>query len=97
MDQLCALIAGLSFGLCTPPTATPYFVDISADALPAKIGSPNAMGASAADLDSDGDLDLAIAIEYGRNRLFINDGRASLQPTLACRRHNCLASEDQMP
>lgn len=74
MDQLCALIAGLSFGLCTPPTATPYFVDISADALPAKIGSPNAMGASAADLDGDGDLDLAIAIENGRNRLLINDG-----------------------
>lgn len=74
MDEICALIAAISFGLCTPETATPYFVDISAEALPAKVGSPNAMGATAADLDGDGDADLAIAIEYGTNRLLFNDG-----------------------
>lgn len=74
MDQLCTLIAALSVGLCTPQTATPYFIDISADALPAKTGSPNAMGTSAADLDGDGDFDLAIAVENGRNRVLLNDG-----------------------
>lgn len=74
MDQLCAVIAALSLGLCAPQTATPYFIDISADALPAKTGSPNAMGARAADFDGDCDLDLAIAIENGRNRVLLNDG-----------------------
>jgi hypothetical protein len=74
MDQLCALVAAISFGLCAPETATPYFVDVSAEALPAKSGSPNAMGATAADLDGDGDADLAIAIEYGTNRVLLNDG-----------------------
>lgn len=74
MDQLCALIAAISLGLCGPQTATPYFIDISAQALPAKLGSANAMGATAADLDGDGDADLAIAIEYGTNRLLLNDG-----------------------
>jgi len=74
MDQLCAAIAAITFGLCTPQTATPSFIDVSAEALPPKPGSPNAMAASAADLDGDGDLDLAIAIEYGGNRVLLNDG-----------------------
>lgn len=72
MDQLCALIATIALGLCTPHTATPYFVDVSAAALPGKTASPNAMAAGAADLDGDGDL--AIAIEYGGNRILLNDG-----------------------
>lgn len=74
MDQLCALVAAISFGLCSAETATPYFIDVSAAALPAKRGSPNAMGATADDLDGDGDADLAIAIEYGTNRVLLNDG-----------------------
>lgn len=74
MDQLCALVAAIGFGLCSAETATPYFVDISAEALPAKPGSPNAMGTTAADLDGDGDADLAVAIEYGTNRVLLNDG-----------------------
>lgn len=74
MDQLCALIAAITFGLCSPETATSTFVDVSAEALPPKAGSPNAMAATAADLDSDGDADLAIAVEYGTNRVLLNDG-----------------------
>ncbi|OEO33134.1 hypothetical protein VW23_008100 [Devosia insulae DS-56] len=74
MDQLCVLVAVISFGLCSPDTATPYFIDVSAEALPPKSGSPNAMGATAADLDGDGDADLAIAIELGSNRVLLNDG-----------------------
>lgn len=74
MDQLCALIAAITFGLCSPETATPYFAEVSAEALPPKTGSPNAMGATAADLDGDGDADLVIAIEYGTNRVLLNDG-----------------------
>lgn len=61
MDQLCALIAAITFGLCSPETATPYFAEVSAEALPPKTGSPNAMGATAADLDGDGDADLVVA------------------------------------
>lgn len=75
MDQLCALAAAIGFALCSPETVTPYFVDVSTEALPAKTGSPNAMGATAADLDGDGDADLAIAIEYGINRVLLNDGK----------------------
>lgn len=74
MDPLCAMVLAIGFGVCSPETATPYFVDISAEALPPKPGSPNAMGASAADLDGDGDVDLAIATEYGANRVLLNDG-----------------------
>jgi hypothetical protein len=74
MDQLCALIAAITFGLCSADTATPSFIDVSAEALPAKSASPNAMGASVADLDGDGDADLAVAIEYGTNRVLLNDG-----------------------
>jgi len=74
MEELCVLAAAISFGLCSPETATPYFIDISAEALPAKSGSPNAMGATAADMDGDGDADLVIAIEYGTNRVLLNDG-----------------------
>lgn len=82
MDQLCALIAAITFGLCTPQTATPYFLDLSTEALPGKPGSPNAMGATAADLDGDGDADLAIAIENGTNRVLLNDGTGRFSEAL---------------
>jgi hypothetical protein len=81
MDQLCALIAAITFGLCSPETATPTFIDVSAEALPPKTGSPNAMAATAADLDGDGDADLAIAVEYGANRVLLNDGVGSFTET----------------
>src|SRR5688572_28938853 len=34
----------------------------------------HAMDAAAIDVDRDGDLDLAIAVENGANRLYLNDG-----------------------
>lgn len=68
------MIAAIAFGLCSAETATPSFIDVSDEALPPKLGSPNAMAATAADLDGDGDADLAIAIEYGSNRVLLNDG-----------------------
>lgn len=81
MDHLCAMAVAISFGLCAPETTTPYFIDISADALPAKTSAPNAMGATAADLDADGDADLVIAIEYGSNRVLLNDGFGRFRDT----------------
>jgi hypothetical protein len=53
--------------------AAPLFTDASAS-LPAKEGRGHAMSARAADVDKDGDLDLVIAMEYGANRLLLNDG-----------------------
>lgn len=78
MDQLCTLVAALGFGLCSAETATPWFADVSAEALAAKSGSPNSMAAQASDLDGDGDLDLAIAVENGTNRVLLNDGTGYL-------------------
>jgi hypothetical protein len=76
MDNICAALVALAF-ICGPDNATEYFVDIG-DLLPAKpADASNSMAASAADLDGDGNLDLAIAVEYGRNRILLNDGTGS--------------------
>ncbi|CAN7316294.1 VCBS repeat-containing protein [Phenylobacterium sp. LjRoot225] len=49
------------------------FSDVSATHLP-QAPELHAMEAAAIDVDKDGDLDLAIAVEYGVNRLYLNDG-----------------------
>ncbi|RYE10894.1 MAG: VCBS repeat-containing protein [Hyphomicrobiales bacterium] len=66
-----ALILGF---LCTPEAQTDSFLDVTAEALPAKDPRLHSMAASAADIDNDGDLDLVIAVEFGTNRLLLNDG-----------------------
>ncbi|MDX1641109.1 MAG: hypothetical protein R3220_05400, partial [Balneolaceae bacterium] len=33
----------------------------------------HALGSDFVDVDKDGDLDIALAVEYGANRLYIND------------------------
>jgi hypothetical protein len=53
--------------------AEPRFVDASSS-LPAKEGRGHSMNVKAADIDRDGDLDLVIAMEFGANRLLLNDG-----------------------
>jgi hypothetical protein len=43
--------------------------------LPARQAPGHSMAAQAADIDSDGDLDLVVAMEFRPNRLLLNDGR----------------------
>lgn len=66
-----ALIVGF---LCTPEVLTGSFLDVTAEALPVKDPRIHSMAVSAADIDTDGDLDLVIAVEFGTNRLLLNDG-----------------------
>jgi hypothetical protein len=50
----------------------PWFEDVTATHIPLLEGP--SMDGAFVDVDSDGDLDLVIAVEYQRNRLLINDG-----------------------
>lgn len=58
-----------------PPSAieTPY-TDVSSSNLPRNTLGGLSMDAATADLDADGDLDIVIANEFGRNILLINNG-----------------------
>jgi hypothetical protein len=56
------------------PAPNSLFVDVSASRLPAAIRDRSCMDAVGADFDADGDLDLALAIEGGRNVYLRNDG-----------------------
>ena len=58
-----------------PTWATsPAFVDVTATALPQMDPDDRSMHAAAIDVDGDGDLDVVIAREFGRNAILINDG-----------------------
>jgi hypothetical protein len=72
MIALCSLLS-LAFA-CTPERVGTHFLDVTAEALPAKDPAIHSMAAEAFDADGDGDLDIAIAVEFGANRLLINDG-----------------------
>lgn len=56
------------------PNGVPYEIADNSN-LPAG----NSMDAQSADLDNDGDLDMVIAIEFGANRLLLNDGSGFFQ------------------
>ncbi len=72
MIALCTLLS-LAFA-CSPELVGTHFLDAAGDALPGKDPAIHSMGVEAFDADMDGDLDIAIAIEFGTNRLLINDG-----------------------
>ena len=55
------------------PDPIPY-QNVTNSNLPTGSLSGNSLSALTADMDNDGDLDLAVAIEFGPNRLLINNG-----------------------
>ena len=70
----------------TPPggAAGVRFIDMSETGLPGGLDD-TAMDAQAADLDGDGDLDLVVAIEFGRNVILVNDGSGFFSDESAAR------------
>ena len=72
LEVLCTMLT-LAFA-CTPERIGGAFLDATDEALPAKDPAIHSMAAQAFDAEGDGDIDIAIAVEYGANRLLINDG-----------------------
>ena len=69
---LCTMLS-LAFP-CAPELIGSGFLDATGEALPNKDPSIHSMAAEAFDAEGDSDLDIAIAVEFGANRLLINDG-----------------------
>lgn len=63
-----------------PPPATTLFTDVTATHVPAD-AELHALDAALLDVDSDGDLEVAVAVENGANRLYLNDGTGKLSHT----------------
>jgi hypothetical protein len=56
------------------PSSTAYFDDVTATHLP-QAPDLHSLDAAFGDMDSDGDLDIVIAVENDVNRLYVNDGK----------------------
>lgn len=65
--------------------AEPLFADETASRLPGKPEDMRSMDAAAGDLDGDGDVDILVAVEFGPNRLLINDGSGRFSDESAAR------------
>lgn len=68
-----AALTGL-LAASVPKSDAPLFVDATATALPAA-AELHALDGVFVDVDRDGDLDLALAVEGDVNRLYVNDGK----------------------
>jgi hypothetical protein len=69
------LFAGTAFA---QPRTGPALADATATHMPAA-PELHALDAVFGDFDKDGDLDVALAVEYGANRLYLNDGKGKLR------------------
>jgi len=71
-----------SITACAAPTppATTLFTDVTATHVPAD-AELHALDAALLDADGDGDLDVAVTVENGANRLYLNDGAGKLSQT----------------
>jgi len=68
---LLLLFTILGFGITKAQT---QYRDVTITHLPSA-PDLHALGSEFVDVDKDGDLDIALAVEYGANRLYINDGQ----------------------
>src|ERR1700754_4936596 len=60
------------------PRPGPAFADATATHVPTA-SELHALDAVFGDFDKDGDLDVALAVEYGANPLYLNDGKGKLR------------------
>ena len=79
MRILIALTAALLAGAAqAQPKPGPAFADATATHVPAD-AELHALDAVFGDFDGDGDLDVALAVENGANRLYVNEGKGKLR------------------
>jgi len=82
----CLTLAGCASYAQTPllpaPASATLYMDVTATHVP---GDPDlhALDAAMFDADDDGDLDIAVAVENGPNRLYLNEGTGNLTPAPA--------------
>jgi len=70
---LCLILFQIIVASGQAQKAKTYFTDATATHLPLD-ADLHSLGSAMADMDKGGDLDIVIAVEYGVNRLYINDG-----------------------
>lgn len=81
---LVALVVGVP-AIATSGEFPVTYEDVSASHLPLGSVGGRSMDARPADVDDDGDLDLVVATEFGRNLLLINDGTGHFTDESAAR------------
>jgi hypothetical protein len=69
--ELFAAVAGLA---ASATASAAYYEEVTATHLPPQLGGA-CMNAAAGDVDNDGDLDLALAMEFEPKKLLLNDGQ----------------------
>lgn len=60
-----------------PENQTDYYIDVTATHVP-QAPELHALDAVFVDVDNNGTLDVVLAVEYGVNRLYLNDGSGKL-------------------
>jgi VCBS repeat protein/FG-GAP repeat protein len=76
--RLFIILAAVLIAVPASAQQRPAFADATATHLPAA-PELHALDAVFGDFDKDGDLDAALAVEHGANRLYLNDGKGRLR------------------
>lgn len=74
---LALLLAGLGWAAGSAHAQSRWFEDVTGTHLP-QAPDLHTLDVSFSDVDGDGDLDAAVAVEHGPNRLYLNDGTGRL-------------------
>jgi hypothetical protein len=72
-----SIVAGAGCASGQAPPGSTIFRDVTATHVPAE-PTLHALDGAFVDVDQDGDLDVAVAVEGGANRLYLNDGQGRL-------------------